>query len=309
MSLSFVGNKDTIENIRLAAKRERLAHAILIEGEEGLGKKTLARFISSALLCEGEDKPCGKCRACTLVEKDSHTDVSFFSPDGVYYKVAQIRDIREKAYVMPIEAKRKIFILEKADLMNKQSQNALLKIIEEPPSFLTFILLCENSEALLPTVLSRCVKFRLSAPNFIEARDFLVSLGKDKEQSGDALISTGCNIGKALSVLENTMPAPILAAKELFSLFEEEKRLDALLLFHKFEKNREDIILLLSTLRSEIVSKMKENFLSENSFRKTVRYNEAVEKIIECIKKLKQNGNVTLLTTTLCAEIFAVFDK
>jgi len=54
---------------------------------------------------------------------------------------------------------------------------------------------------------------------------------------------------------------------------------------------------------------MKENFLSENSFRKTVRYNEAVEKIIECIKKLKQNGNVTLLTTSLCAEIFAVFDK
>ena len=309
MSLKLLGNDELLNNIKVAAARNRLPHAIIIEGEKGSGRKTLAKFISAALLCESENAPCGNCRVCDLVSKNGHTDISIFEPDGATFKVAQVRDIREKAFIMPLEAKRKIFVLCGADTMNKQSQNALLKTIEEPPSFLTFILICENSEALLPTVISRCVKFRLSLPNISDGANYLVELGHERAEAQKALEISGGNVGKALDIIKNTVPPTLAAARELLEIFEERRRVDGLLLLHKFEKKREDAVNLLTEFKALSFKKLKEACFKNGNDRAATLYKNCVEISDSYIKKLKQNGNISLLTTSLCAEIFALFDR
>ena len=122
----------------------RLPHAILIEGPAGTGKKTFAQRIAQSALCTGKEKPCGICEACRKVENQSHPDICFYTvPEGKKdFPVEQVREIRGQAYVAPNEGACKIYVIDKAHTMNQAAQNALLKLIEEPPPFVCFILLC-----------------------------------------------------------------------------------------------------------------------------------------------------------------------
>ena len=138
---TFAGNNEIKETINACVLSGRFPHAFIIEGEQGSGRQTLARIIATAAVCEGESAPCGNCRICDLVLRDGHSDVLTYSPDGATFKIDAVREIRDNAYVMPIEAKRKVNILLDCDKMNEPAQNAFLKVLEEPPEFMVFILL------------------------------------------------------------------------------------------------------------------------------------------------------------------------
>ncbi|WRS27272.1 ATP-binding protein [Oscillospiraceae bacterium MB08-C2-2] len=129
----------------------RLFHAVLAEGP---GREQLARRLAQAALCEGEPKPCGQCSHCHKAEKGVHPDILVYGGSGSF-PVEQVREIRTQAFVMPNEARGKVFILEEAQNMTIQAQNALLKILEEPPSGVVFVLTCDNKARLLTTILSR----------------------------------------------------------------------------------------------------------------------------------------------------------
>ena len=137
----------------------RLSHAILVEGAGGAFSR--AKEIAKTILCSGEGAPCGQCRDCVKAEKDIHPDLLVFSGGERTrsFHVESVREIRRQAYIRPNEADAKVFILENAQNMTIQAQNALLKIIEEPPGRVTFILTCDNKAALLETVLSRVSVF------------------------------------------------------------------------------------------------------------------------------------------------------
>ena len=139
---------------------EDFAAAILIDGPEGSGKRTAAMEIAAALLCTGNDRPCGKCGACIRVKAGSHPDLEWFNPKQSDCKVDDVRQLRARSFICPGEAKHKVFILCAAEKMTMQAQNALLKVLEEPQSSV-FILLTTARESLLPTVRSRCLTFRM----------------------------------------------------------------------------------------------------------------------------------------------------
>lgn len=124
----------------------RFPHTLLIEGPEGSGKKTAAWQAAKTLLCEGEPKPCGRCAHCVKADKRVHPDVRYYTvPEGKKeFPVETVREIRQDAYIAPNEGARKIYLIDRAHAMNAAAQNALLKIIEEPPDFVNFLLLCEN---------------------------------------------------------------------------------------------------------------------------------------------------------------------
>lgn len=114
----------------------RFPHTLLIEGPEGSGKKTAAWQAAKTLLCEGEPKPCGRCAHCVKADKRVHPDVRYYTvPEGKKeFPVETVREIRQDAYIAPNEGARKIYLIDRAHAMNAAAQNALLKIIEEPPT-------------------------------------------------------------------------------------------------------------------------------------------------------------------------------
>lgn len=141
----------------------RFPHAIILEGGSAQERMALGKKIAAALTCSESkaDAPCGECSHCIKNAADSHADVLLYSVEDKprAFKVDYVRDIRSKAFIIPNEADRKVFILENSHTMGVEGQNAILKILEEPPSYVNFILLCSSKSAFLPTVLSRATVY------------------------------------------------------------------------------------------------------------------------------------------------------
>ena len=150
----------------------RLSHAMIVSGPEGSGVHTLAGILAKGLVCSGTGSaPCGTCADCRKAAAGIHPDIITIRPeaDKKAISVDQVRQMRADAHIRPNEAPRKVYILEGADLMQGEGQNAMLKLLEEGPAYAAFLLLARNSGALLTTVRSRCEELRLSAQE--ESRD------------------------------------------------------------------------------------------------------------------------------------------
>ena len=153
----------TKQETRLAGlmARGRIANAYRISGE---GSIDFARKMAAALVCTGEEKPCGRCGSCKKAALDIHPDIITvtFPEDKKEILVGQIRDLRTDAYVRPNEGTRKVYIIDPADGMNANAQNAFLKVLEEGPAYAVFLLVCRQPGALLQTVRSRCEEIFLA---------------------------------------------------------------------------------------------------------------------------------------------------
>ncbi|MBR0413569.1 MAG: DNA polymerase III subunit [Clostridia bacterium] len=203
---TFFGNEVLKNTVWQRLKTGTLPHAIILEGERGLGKRTFARLIAAGLLCANENPPCGQCRACTNVLEKNHPDVLYYETEKHTkdnFKIDTVRDIRDIAYISPNQAAYKVFILAEADLMNTAAQNALLKILEEPPAYAVFILLCEKKSAFLETILSRCTVYKLERVDdetaFAAVRELLS--GPTDEEIRKCIELVGGNIGMVLDGL------------------------------------------------------------------------------------------------------------
>lgn len=134
----------------------RFLNAYIFEGDRGIGKKTIAKYFSMFIMCN-DNPPCLNCSACFTTNAMTNPDILYVSnEDKAEISVLKIRDMIKEVFIKPSVNKKKIFVIENAHLMNDAAQNALLKVIEEPPEYAVFILLCENKNKILPTILSRC---------------------------------------------------------------------------------------------------------------------------------------------------------
>ena len=159
-----VGHKDILKYISSAVENNRVSHAYILNGERGSGKKMLANLFAMTLLCEtGDNEPCGKCHSCKQAESGNHPDiirVTHEKPNSI--SVDDIRtQVNNTVDIKPYQGPYKVYLIPQADMMTPQAQNAILKTIEEPPSYAVFLLLTENAETLLPTINSRCVMLKL----------------------------------------------------------------------------------------------------------------------------------------------------
>ena len=161
---SLLGNERLKDNLRSSISRGRLSHFYLISGPEGSGKRTLAKLLGSAILCKSADKPCGTCPSCRKALGSGHPDfITVDDPEKKTVPVELIRQARADIYIRPNESDHKIYLFPRAQDMGIPGQNALLKVLEEPPSYGVFILLTDNPQKLLPTVRSRCTELALTA--------------------------------------------------------------------------------------------------------------------------------------------------
>ncbi len=140
------------------------SHGVLVECQNETDGEEFARFIANCLVCRGNTKPCGVCSDCQKAQKNGHPDI--FETDGIKGKsrnftVDAVREIRNDAFIVPNESDRKIYILKNGQNMNEQAQNAILKILEEPPSYVFFIIVTTSRSTMLETVLSRVQTYSL----------------------------------------------------------------------------------------------------------------------------------------------------
>lgn len=232
----FVGNADVKRQLSARVDRGRFPHALLIEGPEGSGRRTLARLIAQAAVCEPGSRPmadttgrqntdsadsmdsadstdsadgarpCGRCPACQKVLAGGHPDIAEYGGDGSArsFHIDTVRQLRENAFLVPNEAPYRVMILCEAQAMTEQAQNALLKILEEPPAYLICILTCQNRAQLLPTIQSRLLCLTLQGVSDDEALPVLKRrLPQVPEESlRRALRIFGGCIGQALAGLE-----------------------------------------------------------------------------------------------------------
>ena len=198
----IAGHEKIKEHLHKAIETDRVSHAYLFSGEAGMGRKTLAKAFAMTLLCEeGGSEPCLKCHACRQVMSGNHPDLLFVGHE----KQASIGvdDIRKQIHdtimIRPYSGGRKIYIVDEAEKMTVQAQNALLKVVEEPPSYGVMLLLATNEDSILPTILSRCVRLKLKPLKDSLVKDFLVdSFGNGESKAEVYAAFARGNLGTAI---------------------------------------------------------------------------------------------------------------
>lgn len=198
----ILGNDMIKEHFQKAIENHKISHAYILTGEAGTGRKSIANAFSMALLCEkGGKEPCMVCHSCKQVLSGNHPDLIYVShekPNSI--GVDDIREqINDTIMIRPYSSYYKIYIVDEAEKMTVQAQNALLKTIEEPPSYAVIILITTNQEAFLPTILSRCVQLKLKPLKDFTVKSYLAEHLNvpDKDAEICAAFARG-NLGKAI---------------------------------------------------------------------------------------------------------------
>ncbi len=202
----IIGNEDAKTYFKKAVKENQLSHGYIFEGAYGVGKNTFAIELAKFILCEQEEgnSPCNECKSCSMINAGTHPDVIYIEKDTKVTKVETIREnIVREMEIKPYQSDYKIIIVKAADSMSIQGQNAILKTIEEPPSYGIIILVCENLASLLPTIKSRCIVVRFNPVQKQQMRDYLEHRGiTGVQQEVFEKLSNG-SIGVVNDILED----------------------------------------------------------------------------------------------------------
>ncbi len=314
---NFIGNEKVIDRLSKLMESGRFPHALIIEGEEGIGKKTLAKDIACALVCRGNDKPCGECAQCKKAIGAIHPDISEYIPAGTAnsFHVDTVRNIINDAYVQPNEADYKIYILANAHCMNQNAQNALLKILEEPPKYVVFILTTNSKSALLSTVLSRSVSVSLEGVDIERAANYITSHCEnvDYNTAKKTVETFNGNIGKAIDSLQDSKTSELVdVCNKICKALATSNEYEMMTLCSVFQKDRQGVVfacdLLKSIFRDALFAGESSEHISGQeesaALLKSSLSRQSLIKLINTCDELKStalsNANNALLITKFC---------
>ena len=308
---SITGQTALKELLNRSLSSGRISHAYILEGDLGMGKKTLAYAFARQLVCENKSG-CGICPHCRLALSGNHPDIiTVTPPEGKQnISVDSIRALYESVMIKPFSADKKIIIIPGCEKMGPQAQNALLKMLEEPPSYVVFILLTSNSNYFLDTVLSRSIKLTMQPYTDSEIRSILAKNGHPDASETIVSCADG-NAGKALALISND--AFLSMRKELVSLFnlffEDKPRVFDIISYFEANKDFADDIfdiflsfareLVFSHIGTENVSRSGDfpaaDYIERTTLKGTMAF---LNIVIESKKMLLSNVNFTLLANS-----------
>ena len=202
-----VGHQEIITHLQNAISMNKVSHAYLFGGESGSGKKMMASLFAMTLQCEKHGvEPCMECPSCKKAQSQNHPDIIYVKHEKP--NTISIDEIREQlindVMIKPYSSPYKIYIIDEAQKLTLQAQNALLKTIEEPPAYGIILLLTTNADAFLPTILSRCVTLRLRPVRDALIRDYLMEQLHVPDYQADVCTAFARgNVGRARKLAES----------------------------------------------------------------------------------------------------------
>lgn len=240
----------------------RLPHAVLLEGERGSGRFTLAKAIAGMAVCRQTPAGCGVCPDCRMAMQEIHPDIEVYAKEGATgnLTIKSLRTINSSVATPPVQGRRRVVILRDIqDASQIRTLNTLLKVIEEPPDYLMFVLTADNREHLLPTILSRCLLLRMELPEISEcAHQAAKLLGQDEADEKILKMAQLCggNIGRTVSLLSDTAAAKILEdAQNMAQAVLQGDRYSLMCSLSRYERDRAGYRELVANLR-EVFGRM-----------------------------------------------------
>ncbi len=287
---NVIGNEGVKDYLRKSLETNNILHSYLFLGTQGIGKLLMAKEFAKYILCLENEEECN-CKSCVCYNGNNHPDYKVINETGETIKIEQVRELVEKVIEKPIVSNRKVYIINDSDKMTKEAQNCLLKTLEEPPQFVTIILISSNENLLLNTIKSRCMKIKFKNIDNRELYDYAIDkIGYD-EVSDNLLKTFDGSIGKAISLKDN---------KEKYSeidiLIQKMKTDDIISIFliSKFMYDKEKVFEMLDYLIVSLYS-----YASKNK-----KYLNCIKFVNECINRLKLNGNLDMNIDSLLFNIW-----
>lgn len=318
---AFIGNHEVKKQLQTLFEQNKVFHAILLEGEKGLGKKTLANIIAQTAVCSHPEAglACEICSNCKKVQKGIHPDVIYPEKTGVLqgYSIATVRKIRADAYIAANEARRKVYIFSEVDNMGIYAQNALLKVLEEPPENVIFILTCTNSANVLPTIRSRTQQMALKSTSQQELHKYLLKKFPNEKLDEIWQISKG-NIGIALDLITlSDWNKTVDITKKITLNLGSSSEFELLTLLAQVSNNKKDFTSMLSffslMLRDAMILSEKSFIEENNNCAKILSEKLSIKQILKLINityyaknYVEKNVNLTNIATFFCSNLFKI---
>ena len=168
----IIGNNNIKEELTKVVEKNLIGHSYIFQGPEGIGKILFAKAFAKEILCENKNG-CDTCKSCIMFNSNNHLDFMLLNEDEQVLKIEEIRELIKKVIEKPIISNHKVYIINAADKMTKDAQNCLLKTLEEPPEYITIILISSNENLLLTTIKSRCTKIVFNKLTNEEIKEYI----------------------------------------------------------------------------------------------------------------------------------------
>lgn len=276
---NILGNDNIKELLTNAVKSNKTSHSYMFVGIEGIGKKLIAKEFAKMILCTDENKYCGNCKSCIEFDSDNNPDFRIIEPDGNSLKIEQIREFQNKVSEKPIISKKKVYIINDSDKMTTEAQNCLLKTLEEPPEFVTIILIGSNESAFLDTIKSRCMILHFNKISNENIERYLEENYQEKVNSQIMLEAFQGSIGKAIQLQDKQEEYEQI--ENVILNLERKDKIDTL--------NGAEIIYKTKDEKFEILDYI--NIILLDLAKKSAKYASCINIVEDTKKRLQSNAN------------------
>lgn len=291
----LIGNEKIKQNLIKILENKTIAHSYMFIGTKGIGKKEFAKEFARGILCENKDqKPCEQCKSCIEFINTNNPDYYEIGlqEDENSIKIEAIRNMQKRVQELPIVSDRKVYIIDDSELMTDQAQNCLLKTLEEPPEFVTIILIVSNENLILNTIKSRCLKLYFNNLTEEEIKRYINSKIADIEFSENMVKASNGSIGKAINISENK--DIYIELDKIFTNIDNYTITDVISKLDILYKSKDEIYDILEYLNTIFIKKAKEN----------VKYVDYIKYVEETKRNINANCNYDMSIDNLIFKIF-----
>lgn len=276
---NILGNERNKNILEKAIELNKTSHSYIFWGTDGIGKKVIAKEFAKKILClQNHDNDC-ICKSCIEFDSSNNPDFQLIEPKEGTIKIEQIREMQRKVVEKPIISNKKVYIIDNADTMKTEAQNCLLKTLEEPPEYVTIILICSNEGNLLSTIKSRCTRMHFEPIKDEEIKKYIDKEFPDQQISENIISLAQGSIGKAIKLNERK---DIYENIEKILLNIQKKDLiEIVQMSEEIYKSKEEINSILEYINVLLLKLSKQN----------IKYIKCIKIVEETKKRLKANSN------------------
>lgn len=284
----IIGNEKAKETLKKSIISNRISHSYMFLGIEGIGKLKLAKELAKAILCVGNGEYCSQCKSCIEFDSNNNPDFIYIAPEPeeTKIKIDQIRNMQLKVSEKPIISSNKVYIIDNADTMTTEAQNCLLKTLEEPPEYVTIILIGTNEENFLTTIRSRCTKIHFNKISNEEINEYFIK-NNIPPLAQDLLELANGSIKKAIEISQNQ--EGYYTIEKIMNNIDKCDIIEILNLSEELYKSKETIHSILENINIIALKKSKEN----------VKFAGCIKVVEQTKNRLKANSNYDMCIDNL----------